>query len=272
MREYKIPNNRMINDFDIIGHYAHMPRIRTESIESLFKVRGYDYSPNLTKLAYLTQEKIIFHPLKAGNKQDEKGGSVGLYQVKTPIMIWYYLELKKRMLKNSEIKIHMYNYFAKHILPPKPVKNTPLAERIIYAYRINELLPYSLFDILDFNLYLSHDNFEKDIVSVIPCKKLVFYRLPEPNIPVSVTLIPTRNLSQSEFEDLQKIKTKKSFLINEGINIFETLPIVRTGKFENIAKLRIFDKYPLEGAEDNIDYKLLLNPKAKYEDMGHIDI
>lgn len=231
--------------------------MKTSTIEEIFSYRNAPTEVNMQKLAYLTKHELIPAPKRVG-LSSVIGGSVGMYKYKTPLMIWYIEELKKRGVKSQdELRLHVYNYFHSEKLPPHPVHDTPFAERYIYIWRINRRTPLLMPQFEDFDIFITDD------IS-IPCKKATYYFGKE---IFDYILFPTRNLTKDEANIIEAFRKFKEFRTENGLKFYQTNT---DGKVEVEFKkeLALFTDYPrYRFGENKANYHDLLNTSYEFKNI-----
>lgn len=229
----------------------------TDTLIGLVNKSSWDIGIDKKKLIYYTRHNFITSPKKVG-LTSALGGTVGHHKLKVPLMVWYLTQLYKRGFKHDEIRLHMYNYFS-NVVPPKPVEDTPMEERILYSLRLNKKLFIALPTIEDYTLYT-----EK---ITLPCWKLTTVNYFEgKNDPFYRVLIPKRNISQQEANILNTLRTDKQFLKEEGFKIIS----IKDGKVttEYLEDLMIFKKYAMRHkGDEHTKYLDLLDKNIKYEQL-----
>jgi len=245
---------------DLNKLYFNKYDITTELLSEIFENSKIPVKVNLSKLSYYTQHEFIPAPKKIGLK-DTLGGSRGHYKSKVVMIIWYLHILKLRGVSNQDEKRKLiYNYFSDEI-PPRPVHDTPLEERIIYMYRLNKKLPMRIFELENFNIPIGQDD---EIISNIPCVKVVTHWNENNNIPYYSTLFPTRNITRKEHEFLQALRKDNQFLRDEGIKAYHlgNGRVIKKHMFD----LEILKRYPLRKRDDEkVSWLDLLDKNKTYE-------
>ena len=206
------------------------------------------------KLIYYTRHNFIPAPKKFGITS-ALGGTIGHHKIKVPLMIWYIHQLYKRGYKHEEIRIHVYNYFSSQ-LPPKPVENTPMEERVLYNLRLNKKLFVALPVIDEMAVYTQKVS--------IPCWKLTVFDYYHSKLdPFYVVLIPKKNLTTQEANILSVLRTDNEYLKQEG---FKRVSIVDgVSNIEYLEPLMIYKNYAMKTDKDNTDYLDLLDKNISYD-------
>ncbi|MBD3362324.1 hypothetical protein GF362_01235 [Candidatus Dojkabacteria bacterium] len=234
----------------------------TEQLAEIFENSNLPITIDLSKLSYYTQHKFIPAPKKVGITGG-LGGSRGHYKFKTMMITWYLHVLKKRGISKHDLTRKLiYNYFSDD-MPPKPVDDTPIEERLIYVYRLNKRFPLRTFDLEEYNLPVIKDS--ETIIS-IPCVKVINYWNENNNLPFLSILIPKRNLTPEEHKFLLALREDKKFLKDEGIKAYKS----ENGKIaqKHLVDLEIFKLYPLKKKNDSkISWVDLLDKNKTYDEI-----
>ncbi len=231
--------------------------LTTLQISNYFSFRTSPFNVDLRKLAYYTEHQMIPAPKRVGINSF-LGGSIGKYKYKTSLMLWYIGELKKRGIKSQdELRLHIYNYFHTENLPPKPVSDTPFAERYIYTWRISKITPVLLPEFEDFNIYMENEE-------PIPAKKATYYFEGK---PFDQILFFERNLTEKENEFLKILRKNKEFLSASGIKTY-ILNSKEEVEQKDIMDLFVFKDYPIVSDDDDKkSYRDLLNKKYTFQNI-----
>lgn len=254
--------SKFIYDNNLHSQQFNKYELTTELLSEIFEASNLPIEIDLNKLSYYTQHKFIPRPKKIGITGG-LGGSRGHYKNKTFMIIWYLYRLKERGISKHDLTRKLiYNYFSGD-MPPKPVDDTPIEERLLYVYRLNKRFPLRTFDLEKFNLPIVHD---KETISYIPCVKLINYWNEKNNLPFLSTLIPTRNITQDENKFLMALREDKQFLHDQGVKAYES----SKGKIKekHIVDLEIFKLYPLSKKTDKTAHWMdLLDNNKEYEQI-----
>ena len=248
---------RQIYEWGLSTNTSNRYDLPTDTIIELVNKSSWNIEIDSKKLIYYTRHNFITPPKKVG-LTSALGGTVGHHKLKVPLMVWYLTQLYNRGFKHDEIRLHMYNYFS-NLMPPKPVEDTPMEERILYNLRLNKKLFIALPTIEDYTLYT-----EKII---LPCWKLTTVNYFEgKNDPLYRVLIPKRNITQQESNILNTLRTDKQFLKEEGFKWIS----IKDGevKTEYLEDLMIFKKYAMKyKSDENTKYLDLLDKNITYEQL-----
>lgn len=233
-------------------------KLSTEQILEYTSVDHFPVKVTKNKLSYYVQHQMIPAP-KRVSIADKVSGSMGKYKVKTIFIIWYIAMLQARGIKShDEIRKHIYNYFSEK-LPPVPVSDTPLAERIIYTYRTNQRAIYipPIIKEISIPLYSA-----KEIIEIPAVTLLHSYH----NKPLSYNLVLKRNIPPSEAQILEIMRKDEHFISEHGFSVFRE----NNSKIEKkkLLDLHIFKNYPIESEKDHdVSYLDLLDENLPYESL-----
>lgn len=249
-------------EYDLNKQQFNKYDFTTEQLSEIFENSNLLIEINLNKLSYYTQHKFIPAPKKIGLKGG-LGGSRGHYKFKTMMIVWYLYVLKLRgVSKHDTIRNLIYNYFSDK-MPPKPVDDTPLEERLIYTYRLNKRFPLRVFELEKYNLPIIKDD---NTVNHLSCVKIIHYWNENNNLPFISNLVPVRNISRKEHQFLLALRENKKFLKDEGVKAYES----KNGKIEqkHLIDLEVFKRYPLKKkGDDSTSWITLLDKNKKYDSI-----
>jgi len=249
--------SRQIYEWGLTTDTSNRYDLPTSTVIDLINKSSWDIEVDKKKLIYYTRHNFITPPKKRG-LTSALGGTVGHHKLKVPLMIWYLSQLYKRGFKHDQIRLYVYNYFSDK-LPPKPVEDTPMEERILYNLRINNRLFITLPTIEDYTLYTNK--------ITLPCWKLTLINYYKgKNEPFSRILIPKRNLTQQELNVLMTLRTDKQFLKEEGFKLTSVIDGVVNIDYQE--DLMIYKKYAMKKLNDSkISYLDLLDKNITYEQL-----
>lgn len=255
-QKYRNQIAEKIYDIGLAVDVSNKYDIPTDKLIEIVNKSSWDIEIDKKKLIYYTRHKLMTAPQKIG-LPTALGGTYGCHKIKAPMLIWYLKQLEKRGFKHDEMKLHIYNYFSKQ-LPPKPVDDTPMEERILYTFKLNKRIPVHLFTLEDFVLYTQKIQ--------IPCWKLNVHRYEGNYDPFYRLLIPKRNITTQELNILTTLRTDKQFLKEEGYKVITALD--GEIKIDYVQNLQIFKKYAMKSKDDStVSYKDLLDKKLTYESI-----
>ncbi len=252
-----------INKYEVIGvRLEEEYKLATKYIQEVFEHSQYEDEIPITmhKLVYYSAQKLLPPPKKFGMPQ-KLSGTKGLYKNKSILMLWYIYILKQRGLNIEQMRLHMYNYFSRDELPPKPVDNTPFEERLIYTLRTNWTMPLRVFEIEDATLEIESEDHE---INLLPYKKIKTFAYEQNFRPLRMYMIPMRNLTKEEAKFISELKKDELFNKTEGFKSHKKV----NGKIRitYTEPLYIFKKYPLIEKDDSkTDYKDLLKTNLDFD-------
>ncbi len=249
---------KQFEEFGLLKSSLEEYKLSTEQILEYTNINHFPVEVSKNKLSYYVQHQMIPAP-KRVSIADKVSGSMGKYKVKTIFIIWYIAQLQERGIKShDEIRKHIYNYFSEQ-LPPIPVTDTPLAERIVYAYRTNQRVIYIPPIIKEISIPLYSG---KEIVEIPAVTLLHSYQ----DKPLSFNLVLKRNISHSEAQILEIMRKDEHFISEHGFKVFsEDKGSISEKK---LLDLHIFKNYPIESKKDSeISYLDLLDENLTYESL-----
>jgi hypothetical protein len=141
-------------------------------------------------------------------------------------------------------------------LPPKPVGNTPMEERLLYNLRLNKKLFVALPVIEEMTVYTQK--------IIIPCWKLTVFDYYHSKLdPFYVVLIPKNNLTTQEAHILSVLRDDKQFIREEGFKRVSIIDGIST--IEYLEPLMIYKNYAMKTDKDSISYLDLLDKNISYD-------
>ncbi len=253
---YKV--QKQFEELELLKSSLEEYKLSTEQILEYMNVDHFPVEVTKNKLSYFVQHQMIPAP-KRVSIADKVSGSMGKYKVKTIFIILYIALLQARGIKShDEIRKHIYTYFSEK-LPPVPVADTPLVERIIYIYRTNQRAIYIPPVIKEISIQLYSG---KEIVEIPAVTLLHSYQ----DKPLSYNLILNRNISLSEAHILEIMRKDEYFVSEHGFKVFSE----DKGKIseKKLLDLHIFKNYPIESEKDSdTSYLDLLDENLTYESL-----
>lgn len=245
---------KQMYEWGLVSDTTNSYDLSSDTVVNLIAKSSWNIEFDRKKLIYYSRHSFLPSAKKMG-LTSALGGTVGYHKIKVPMMIWYIHQLYNRGYKHDEIRIHVYNYFSSQ-LPPKPVENTPMEERVLYNLRLNKKLFVALPTIEEMTVYTQKVS--------IPCWKLTVFDYYHSKLdPFYVVLIPKKNLTTQEANILSVLRTDNEYLKQEG---FKRVSIVDgVSNIEYLEPLMIYKNYAMKTEKDNTDYFDLLDKNISYD-------
>ena len=159
MNKVQLIRNSVANqlyEWGLVTDTTNRYDLPSDTVVDLITKSPWNIEFDRKKLIYYSRHSFLPSAKKMG-LTSALGGTVGYHKIKVPMIIWYIHQLYKRGYKHDEIRLHVYNYFSSQ-LPPKPVGNTPMEERLLYNLRLNKKLFVALPVIEEITVYTQKVN------------------------------------------------------------------------------------------------------------------